>query len=165
MRLDALRHSAPRPAAVALPGMAGIGDGYLPAREAELQRMGERLVPHVPRNHRSQREDLAVTRAIDVKPEPSMNVGIADPESVRVDHSVSTVVDRLSVLVKRTEVAVAGEEVRVALRLRVPADVLPASEQRSFPSFRRSGVARPGCLRLGRDARGVAAHPAGSGRG
>lgn len=65
-----------------------------------------------------------VEQAIDL----IMEAHFADAERAGTADAITTVVDLLVVLVHRTEAAITGEEVRVTLRFRAPADVLLASE-------------------------------------
>jgi hypothetical protein len=65
-----------------------------------------------------------VEQASDVIVEPRID----DAERAGIDDAIAAAVDLLVVLVHRTEVAIAGEEVRVALRFRTRADVLLAGD-------------------------------------
>jgi hypothetical protein len=82
-----------------------------------LEGVRERLASHAPRDHGFEREDLASEQTLDL----IVEAHIANAERAGTENPIAAIVDLLAVLVHRAEVAVAGEEVRVALRFRAEA--------------------------------------------
>ena len=121
--------SAPSPAPDPLPGAAGIADGDRPPGGVEIKAMGECHAPHVLRDHRFKRQNLVTKQASDLIVEVhSAEPPARDAQRAGIRNPITAVVDLLPELVHRTEAAIAGEEVRVALGFRARTDVFLAGE-------------------------------------